>query len=56
MHYKQSDIIGFLSQNNNLLKKMSKIDMGELEEAKKVLTPLKSVTTFTKGTVGQHQT
>ena len=56
MRYKQSDFIGFLSQNNDLLKQMSKIDMEVLEEAKKVFMPLKSVTTFTKGTAGQHQT
>ena len=37
MHYKQSDFIGFLSQNNDLLKQMSKIDMEVLEEAKKFL-------------------
>ena len=47
MHYKQSDFIRFLSQNDDLLKQSSKIDMGVLEEAKKVLTPLKSVTKFT---------
>ena len=47
MHYKQWE---FISQNHDLLKQMSKIDMEVLEEAKKVLMPLKSVTTFTKGT------